>query len=197
MKVVGVKLNENGKVYYFDAADVNVHENSTVIVQTEKGLQYGIVVKFIPESDISYDIEYKKIVRLTTKSDYKKHMCNLKDADRAIVKCNELIEQYLNKISQLEEQLANKAFILVILLVSIKWISGNNIKDLPSNKKSMFSQNEKSFAKIRINSNKSICSFQENNIIIVVTFEGKYYQALLDTKHGGDCQINGEIDLKI
>ena len=38
---------------------------------------------------------------------------------------------------------------------------------------------------------------QENNIIIVVTFEGKYYQALLDTKHGGDCQINGEIDLKI
>ena len=73
----------------------------------------------------------------------------------------------------------------------------NKINDLPSNKKSMFSQNEKSFAKIRINSNKSICSFQENNIIIVVTFEGKYYQALLDTKHGGDCQINGEIDLKI
>ena len=72
-----------------------------------------------------------------------------------------------------------------------------NIKDLPSNKKLMFSQNEKSFAKIRINSNKSICSFQENNIIIVVTYEGKYYQALLDTKHGGDCQINGEIDLKI
>ena len=73
----------------------------------------------------------------------------------------------------------------------------NNINDLPSNKKSIFSQNEKSFAKIRINSNKSICSFQENNIIVVVTFEGKYYQALLDTKHGGDCQINGEIDLKI
>ena len=73
----------------------------------------------------------------------------------------------------------------------------NNIKELPKNKKSLFSKNEKSFAKIRLHSNKSICSFQENNIIIVVTFEGKYYQAQLDTKNGGNCQIMGEIDLKI
>ena len=94
MKVVGVKLNENGKVYYFDAADVNVCENSTVIVETEKGLQYGTVVRFISESEVSKDIEYKKVIRLTTKSDYKKHLSNLKDADKAIVKCNELIKQY-------------------------------------------------------------------------------------------------------
>ena len=94
MKVVGVKLNENGKVYYFDAADVNTHENATVIVETEKGLQYGIVVKNIPESEVSKDVDYKKVIRLTTKSDYKKHLSNLKDADKAIVKCNELIEQY-------------------------------------------------------------------------------------------------------
>lgn len=94
MKVVGVKLNENGKVYYFDAADVNVRENATVIVETEKGLQYGTVVRFIPECEISKDIVYKKVIRLTTKSDYKKYLSNLKDADRALVKCNELVEQY-------------------------------------------------------------------------------------------------------
>ena len=94
MKVVGVKLNDNGKVYYFDATDVNVMENSTVIVETEKGLQYGTVVKFVEDSEISNDIQYKKVIRLTTKSDYKKHLSNLKDADKALVKCNELIEQY-------------------------------------------------------------------------------------------------------
>ena len=94
MNVVGVKLNENGKVYYFDASDVNVHENSTVIVQTEKGLQYGIVVRFIPDSEINNEIEYKKVIRLTTKSDYKKYNNNLKDAEKAIVKCNDLIKQY-------------------------------------------------------------------------------------------------------
>ena len=94
MNVVGVKLNENGKVYYFDASDVNVHDNSTVIVQTEKGLQYGIVVRFIPDSEINNEIEYKKVIRLTTKSDYKKYNNNLKDAEKAIVKCNDLIKQY-------------------------------------------------------------------------------------------------------
>ena len=94
MNVVGVKLNDNGKIYYFDACDVNVHENSTVIVETEKGLQYGIVVRKISDSEINSDMEYKKVIRLTTKSDYKKHLSNLKDADKALVKCNELIEQY-------------------------------------------------------------------------------------------------------
>ena len=94
MKVVGVKLGDNSKVYYFDSGDVNVVENSTVIVETEKGLQFGTVVDFIAEKDLSKGVEYKKVVRLTTKSDYKKYLANKKDADKAIIKCNELIEKY-------------------------------------------------------------------------------------------------------
>ena len=94
MKIVGVRLNDNGKVYYFNAGDVSVNINSTVIVETEKGLQYGTVVRYVDSSDISHDIEYKKVIRLTTKADYKKYLSNLKDADKAIVKCNELINQY-------------------------------------------------------------------------------------------------------
>ena len=53
MKIVGVKLNEGSKTYYFDAADVNVHEKCTVIVETEKGLQYGTVVSFVSDEDIT------------------------------------------------------------------------------------------------------------------------------------------------
>lgn len=94
MNIVGVKLGNNSKIYYFDAAGVNVHENSTVIVETEKGLQYGIVTKFIPEEDIDKRIEYKKVIRNTTKEDYKRHLNNLKDADKAIIKCNSLITEY-------------------------------------------------------------------------------------------------------
>lgn len=94
MKVVGVKLNDVGKVYYFNANDVNVHENDTVIVETEKGLQYGTVVRLIPSSEIDDRIDYKNVIRLTTKADYKKHLSNIKDADKALIKCNELIKQY-------------------------------------------------------------------------------------------------------
>ena len=60
---------------------------------------------------------------------------------------------------------------------------------LPKNKKHIFSHSERSFAQIKINSNKCICSFQKNNIIVIVTYEGIYYQAQLDTKIGGNCKI--------
>ena len=94
MKIVGVKLTENGKVYYFDSSDVNVKENSTVIVETEKGKQYGTVVKFIPDELVDKRIDYKNVLRLTTKADYKKHLSNLKNAEHALVICNELIAKY-------------------------------------------------------------------------------------------------------
>lgn len=94
MKIVGVKLNDSGKIYYFDASDVNVSDDCTVIVETEKGLQYGRVVKEVSDEEISKNVDYKKVIRLTTKADYKKYLNNLKDAENAIVKCNELIKQY-------------------------------------------------------------------------------------------------------
>ena len=76
-----------------------------------------------------------------------------------------------------------------------KEIKDNN--ELPKNNISIFSKNEKSFARVKLKTNRSIISFQENNIIIAITYEGNYYQAQLDTKNGGHCKIMGEIDLKI
>lgn len=94
MKIVGIKLGNSTKIYYFDATDVNVKEENTVIVETEKGLQYGVVVKEIDESEVDKKMDYKKVIRLTTKNDYKKYLSNLRDADKAIVKCSELAEKY-------------------------------------------------------------------------------------------------------
>jgi WD40 repeat protein len=63
------------------------------------------------------------------------------------------------------------------------------IQNLPRNKKVIFGKTEKSFAKIRINASKSVCTFLDNNILVVITNDGMYYQALIDIKNGGDCQI--------
>jgi len=65
----------------------------------------------------------------------------------------------------------------------------NDLNDLPKNKKTIFGQLEKSFAQIRINTNNSICCFLKKYIIAVITYEGIYYQAQLDTKIGGNCKI--------
>ena len=94
MSVVGVKLNESGRVYFFDADGVNVHENATVIVETEKGLQYGIIVKILADDEIDLRMNYKKVVRLSTHADYKRYLNNLKDADKALSFCNELVLKY-------------------------------------------------------------------------------------------------------
>ena len=57
-------------------------------------MQFGKVVSHIDEEDISKKIDYKKVIRIATKADIKKHNSNLKDVDKAIVKCNELIKKY-------------------------------------------------------------------------------------------------------
>ena len=92
--VVGVKLNECGKTYYFNSNGIKINISDNVIVNTEKGLQYGIVVCFVDDKNINKNLEYKNVIRVATKTDYKKYLSNIKDAKKALVTCNELIDKY-------------------------------------------------------------------------------------------------------
>ena len=94
MMVVGIKLSDNGKTYYFNSNGYNLNNGDNVIVETEKGLQYGEVVASEEEEVKSNNLEYKNVIRIANKNDYKKHMSNLRDADKALIKCNELINEY-------------------------------------------------------------------------------------------------------
>ena len=92
--VVGIKLNENGKTYFFNSNGYNLNDGDNVIVETEKGLQYGTVATTVIDESLNSNLDYKNVVRVANKNDYKKYMKNLADADKALVKCNDLIEQY-------------------------------------------------------------------------------------------------------
>lgn len=94
MKVVGIRLNDETKIYFFDANGLDLNVSQTVIVETEKGLQYGEVVNFVLEENVSSKVDYKKVIRKTTKADYKKHLSNLHDAKFALTKCRELADKY-------------------------------------------------------------------------------------------------------
>jgi WD40 repeat protein len=50
-----------------------------------------------------------------------------------------------------------------------------------------FFNSEWSFAQVRIKEPKSICTFGPDNSIVVVSNDGKYYQATFDPKTGGEC----------
>ena len=74
--------------------------------------------------------------------------------------------------------------------------------DLPENSKSFFSgifgsKTEKSFAKVRLKSQESICAFIKSNLLAIVTSDNKYYQYEIDLKSGGDCKKKLEKDLTL
>ena len=92
--VVGIAINENGRVYYFDPNGLKLKLNVTVIVETDQGFQFGKVVKEqfqINPKDLKSAL--KKVIRISTKDDYHKHLKNLKDAKEALKKCQNLADK--------------------------------------------------------------------------------------------------------
>ncbi len=89
MRVVGVKINNSGKVNYYFDNDLNLKINLTVIVNSDRGLQFGTVVSFLENEN--NDEKYDKIVRIATKKDYLKYLQNLTDEKVALEKCREMV----------------------------------------------------------------------------------------------------------
>jgi cell fate regulator YaaT (PSP1 superfamily) len=92
MKVYGVKFNDKGKIYNFKSDNIECPINVTVIVETEKGLQFGKVVKEINLENNKFDSNLKDIIRISTKEDYKQYLDNLKEASKALKKAKEFVK---------------------------------------------------------------------------------------------------------
>ena len=71
-KIVGIKFKNTSKVYYFapENPNANYDVGQGVIVETAKGLEYGIVVFGLKEVDDDDVVKpLKPIIRKTTKKD--------------------------------------------------------------------------------------------------------------------------------
>ncbi|MCI8394467.1 MAG: stage 0 sporulation protein [Bacilli bacterium] len=93
MNIYGVQLKERGKIYYFNGNQLKIALNVTVIVETEKGLQFGKVIS-IANSEMSekFKENIKNIVRISTKQDYDQYLKNLKDAKLALEQARKLAQ---------------------------------------------------------------------------------------------------------
>ena len=65
----------------------------TVIVKTERGLEFGTVVD-LNVSNSNKEIQLDEIVRISTKQDYKRHLQNKEDEKVALEKCKALSEKH-------------------------------------------------------------------------------------------------------
>lgn len=67
IKVIGVRFRRAGKIYYFSPGKLDIHINDHVIVETARGVEYGLVV--IGPRDVEDDKvvqPLKSVIRLTT-----------------------------------------------------------------------------------------------------------------------------------
>lgn len=89
MKIASVKINDFSKTLYYDCNNFNLKKNLTVIVNTERGLEFGTVLDFLDVEDGNYE----KVIRIATKKDYLQHLKNINEAKLALDRCRELAEK--------------------------------------------------------------------------------------------------------
>ena len=93
-KIVGVTFKKKGRVYNFNANNHDLNIGDTVIVETEKGLQYGFVTTNIKEIDENdFNLPLKNVVRLTSKKDDQNYFKNNQDAGKALNKAREIVDE--------------------------------------------------------------------------------------------------------
>jgi len=95
IKVVGVRFKKAGKSYYFDPCGFDPEPGTAVIVETARGLEYGVT------SDRAIDVEeeeivqpLRKVIRIATEEDTAKNEENLAKKEQSMKLCQEKIEKH-------------------------------------------------------------------------------------------------------
>lgn len=93
--VIGVSFKEKGRIYYFSPKNMKLKKNITVVVETERGLQFGKVETDVMQIDSKkIKTPLKNILRIATKKDYENYKKNIKDASLALAKCKKLVSKH-------------------------------------------------------------------------------------------------------
>jgi cell fate regulator YaaT (PSP1 superfamily) len=93
--VIGVRFKKAGKIYYFDPAGFDIENDSYVIVETVRGIEFGKVViakKEVDEEDVVLPL--KKVLRVANETDKLTVMENKEYADQAFRACSDKIEEH-------------------------------------------------------------------------------------------------------
>ncbi|MCD6323471.1 MAG: stage 0 sporulation protein, partial [Clostridiales bacterium] len=94
VKIIGVRFNKSGKTYYFSPGDIEIQKGDGVIVETTRGVEYGVAVlgeREVSEEDIVAPL--KEVIRLATEKDISKVDENKEKEKEAFEICADLINK--------------------------------------------------------------------------------------------------------
>ena len=93
MNVVSIKFKKDGKGYYFDSKDFELKIDDYVLVETEKGIQFGTVSEINIDFDsLKLKTGLKEVIKKATKKDYDIYLKNLKEANDVVLYTKKLVE---------------------------------------------------------------------------------------------------------
>lgn len=94
-KVVGICFKDGGKVYYFNPENLKLNLGDKVIVDTSRGMEFGIVESEIMEvKNDELSAPLKPVLRKATEYDKSVYVRNKQREKEAFNKCLELIDKY-------------------------------------------------------------------------------------------------------
>lgn len=104
--VIGVRFKKAGKIYYFDPDGTQIEEQIPVIVETARGIEYGLTVisnRNIEENDLVMPL--KKVIRVATQEDTKQYKQNKQKEIEAFDICVEKIKQHSLEMKLIDVEL--------------------------------------------------------------------------------------------
>ncbi|MCH5252588.1 MAG: stage 0 sporulation family protein [Lachnospiraceae bacterium] len=93
--IIGVRFRQAGRVYYFDPGDKQLERGQHVIVETAKGVEYGLVV--LPNQEMAEEkivAPLKGIIRVATEKDEETERKNREKEKEAFQICLEKIANH-------------------------------------------------------------------------------------------------------
>ena len=99
--IAQIKLRDSNNIYCYSIKDIELQVGDYVIVEAERGVDYGQVVSE-PMAKESHDISLKKAVRKATGDDLKQIESNKQKAREAFDTCLEKIENHKLKMKLVE-----------------------------------------------------------------------------------------------
>ena len=87
MIIVGVRFKNAGRIYYFDPGELEIPQDTAVIVETIRGAEYGIVALSNREANVSgLNQPIRKVLRIATPADEEQEENNrTKEAEARII----------------------------------------------------------------------------------------------------------------
>ncbi|NLB88924.1 MAG: stage 0 sporulation protein, partial [Syntrophomonadaceae bacterium] len=93
--VVGVRFKPAGKIYYFDSEEFELKAGDPVIVETIRGIEYGVVAlgkRQVSEEELVLPL--KKVIRPATEEDTEKYQLNKEKEKEALQICKEKVKEH-------------------------------------------------------------------------------------------------------